>query len=265
VWPKLNYTTDNVYTAPHRLTFTGEVPASSTIHNVTDQTFGEARIPVNLSMASQKLANSLIEDGAVDIMGFTAGLFRENIMQDVEYYIAQGTGSGQPEGIFVNSTAQSNYVPGLAAATLTTLGMLDLYWKTPAQYRKNGKFVMSSDTARQVAQFVDGNGRFMWQATDMYGAGLGTRQQDGSVTPNPMFLAMPLVITEQAPSVTTNSYPVVFGDLRGYIKAERIGMTVRVLDELYAETDQKLFILRLRFGGQLAEDYKVKLLKVAAS
>lgn len=265
VWPKAVYSTDNKYTGPQRLTFTGEVPSSSTVHRVTDQTFGEARIPVNLAMASQLVSNSLIEDGAVDVMGFVAGLFRENIMQDVEYYDANGTGAGQPEGLFVNTTAQTNYVIGGAAAALTTTGLVNLYWGVPAQYRKNGKFVMSSDTARQIGLLVDGNQRFMWQASDMFGGGLGSTQQDGVVVTQPKFLGMPLVITEHAPTVTTNSFPISFGDHRGYIQAERVGMTVRVLDELYAETDKKLFLLRYRFGGQLAEDYKVKLLKVASS
>lgn len=263
VWPKVNYTTDDIYTAPHRLVFTGEVPASATTHRVTDQTFGEARIPVNLALASQLISNSLIEDSAVDVMGFTANLFRENIMQDVEYYIAKGTGSGQPEGLFTNLTAQAAAIVSRAAATATTLGLSDLYWKTPAQYRKNGKFIMSSDSGRQIAQFVDGNGRFMWQASDMFGGGLGSVQQDGSVILQPKLLGMPLVITEQAPTITTNAYPIAFGDMRGYIMAERVGMTVRVLDELYAETDQKLFLLRMRFGGQLAEDYKLRLQKIS--
>ena len=265
VWPRAVYTTDDKYTGPQRLTFTGEVPSSATVHRVTDQTFGEARIPVNLAMASQLISNSLIEDGAVDVMGFVANLFRENIQQDVEYYVANGTGAGQPEGLFVNPTAQTNYSIGGAAATLTTTGLVNLYWNTPAQYRKNGKFVMSSDTARQIGLLSDGNQRFMWQASDMFGGGLGTTQQDGVVVTQPKFLGMPLVITEHAPAVTTNSFPISFGDHRGYIMPERVGMTVRVLDEIYAETDKKLFLLRYRFGGQLAEDYKLRLLKVASS
>lgn len=265
VWPKLSYTTDNKYTAPHRLTFTGEVPASATAHRVTDQTFGEERIPVNLAMASQLISNSLIEDGAVDVMSFVANLFRENILQDVEYYIANGNGAGQPEGLFVNATAQTNYVIGGAAATLTSDGLKDLYWGVPAQYRRNAAFVMSSSTAQAIAKLKDGNSRYVWEQNDQFGGGLGSTQQDGVVVMQPRFLGMPLVITEHAPTVTTNSFPISFGNHRGYIMAERIGMTVRVLDELYAETDQKLFLLRMRFGGQLAEDYKIRLLKVASS
>lgn len=262
-WPTVSYTTDNYYTGPQRLTFTGEVPASATTARVTDQTFGTYLVPVNLAMASQLVSNSLIEDGAVDVMSLVAEMFRENIMQDVEYYIAQGTGSGQPEGITVNTNAQTNKVVSGSAATITSAGLISLYWETPAQYRAAGKWVMSSSTAELIAKLTDANGRYIWQASDMFGGGLGSVQQDGAVIVQPKLLGAPVVISEQMPAVTTNSYPITFGNHNGYIMAERVGMTVRVLDELYAETDQKLFLLRMRFGGGLAQDYKIKLQKIS--
>jgi HK97 family phage major capsid protein len=215
-------------------------------------------------MASQLISNSLIEDSAADVLQLTSALFRENIMQDVEFYIAQGTGAGQPEGLFTNGLARANCTTSGVAATFTQGAVQLLYWSLPAQYRKNAKFIMASPTAQIMASLVDANGRYIWQASDMFGGGLGSVQQDGSVVAQPKLMGMPLVISEQCPGVAANTYPVAFGDMRGYIKVERIGMTVRVLDELYAETDQKLYLLRYRFGGQLAEDYKVKLMRCQA-
>jgi HK97 family phage major capsid protein len=261
MWPIVRYSTSNTYTAPHRLTWTGEVPAAATTARVTDQTFGEVRIPVNVAMASQLLSNSLVEDSAVDVLALTAQLFRENIMQDVEFYIAQGTGSGQPEGIFQNGLARANCTTSGVAASFTQGGLQLLYWSLPAQYRKNAKFIMSSPSAQVAASLVDGNGRYIWQASDMFGGGLGSIQQDGSVMTQPKLMGAPLVISEQCPGPAANTFPVLWGDLRGYIMPERVGMTVRVLDELYAETDQKLYLVRYRFGGQLAEDYKVRLMR----
>jgi HK97 family phage major capsid protein len=265
MWPIIRYSTSNAYTAPHRLTWTGEVPAAATTARVTDQTFGEVRIPVNVAMASQLISNSLVEDSAADVMQLTAQLFRENIMQDVEFYIAQGSGAGQPEGVFVNGLARANCTTSGAANGITTATFVsNLYWQLPAQYRKNAKFVMSSPSAQNISNLQDGNGRFIWQAGDMFGGGLGSAQQDGSVVINPKLLGMPLVISEQCPAFAANGFPIAFGDFKGYIMAERIGMTIRVLDELYAETDQKLYLLRYRFGGQLAEDYRVRLMRIQA-
>lgn len=265
VWPRINYTTDNKKTAAIGLTWTGEVPAAATTANVTDEVFGQVRIPVYVAMAGQLLSNSLVEDSAVNIMELTAELFRENLMQDLEAVFATGTGAGRPEGITINSTAQTNYVASTSASGLLQNGIVNTYWNLPAQYRKNAKWVMSSDTARQIALMQDSNGRYLWQASDMFGGGLGSVQSDGVVIMQPRLLGAPLIVSEQMPSVTTNAFPIVFGDLRGYIVAERVGMSVQVLRELYAETDQIKYLVRLRTGGMLAQDYKVKLTKCAAS
>ena len=152
-----------------------------------------------------------------------------------------------------------------AAATLTSAGIVDTYWSLPAQYRKAARWCFSSDTARQIAQLMDGNGRYIWQASDMFGGGLGSVQQDGVVITQPKLLGAPVIISEQMPSITTSTYPIVFGDLRGYVVAERVGMSVQVLRELYAETDQIKYLVRMRVGGSLAQDYKVKLTFIAAS
>ena len=261
VWPIIRYSaTSTIYTAPHRLVFTGEIPASSATHRVTDQTFGEVRIPVNVAMASQLLSNSLIEDSATDIMGLTATLFRENIMQDVEAYLATGTGAGQPEGLFTNGLLRAGCTTSASAAGTTQGGVTLIYWNLPSQYRSNASWVFNSMTAGQIARSVDANGRYIWQASDMFGGGLGAAMPGGENS-NPRLLGRPVIITEQAPAPAANAYFLAFGDMKGYIKANRPGMTVRVLEETYAEVDQKMYLLRYRFGGQVAENYKMLLLR----
>jgi HK97 family phage major capsid protein len=64
--------------------------------------------------------------------------------------------------------------------------------------------------------------------------------------------------------VATNSYSVLFGDLRGFYMVDRVGFSVRVLSELYAETNQVLLLGRIRFGGQVAEPWRMKIGKTSA-
>lgn len=264
VFPVVRYSTDNKKTSPFGLTWTGDLPASATQADVTDETWGQARIPVNVAMAGQKLSNSFIEDAAVDVMGITQQLFRENILQDLENVIAVGVGGIQPEGITINATAQSAAIHSGNASALTADGLKDLYWNVPAQYRSRGKFVMSSSTAQAISKLKDANNRYLWEDKDMFGGGLGGAQLDGVIIPTPRLLGAPVLFSEQMPAVGASNYPIVFGDLSGYIVAERVGMTVRVLNELYAETDMVKILLRVRVGGLLAEDWKVRLQIVSA-
>jgi HK97 family phage major capsid protein len=63
------------------------------------------------------------------------------------------------------------------------------------------------------------------------------------------------------PNVGTSTYPIIFGDLKGYYHVDRVGFSIQVLRELYAESNQILLLGRLRFGGQVAEDWRLKLLQ----
>ena len=77
--PKVVYTTDDLYTTGIRVTNTGEVPASSTAHRVTEPVWGQVRVPVYTHMLSMPLTKDLLEDSAVDVQGYAAMKFGETI------------------------------------------------------------------------------------------------------------------------------------------------------------------------------------------
>jgi HK97 family phage major capsid protein len=52
--------------------------------------------------------------------------------------------------------------------------------------------------------------------------------------------------------------------MSGYIVLDRVGFSVQRLSELYAETNITILLARKRVGGQLAEPYRVKVLKASA-
>jgi HK97 family phage major capsid protein len=60
------------------------------------------------------------------------------------------------------------------------------------------------------------------------------------------------------PNTGANNYPIIFGDLRGYYLVNRVGFSVQVLRELYAETNQILLLGRVRFGGGVGEEWRIK-------
>lgn len=66
------------------------------------------------------------------------------------------------------------------------------------------------------------------------------------------------------PNVAAGAFPLIFGDLRGYQMVRRIGFSVQVLRELYAEVGQIALVGRVRFGGQVTEPWRMRALKVSA-
>lgn len=257
-WPTVDYDTDDKYTSPIRLTWTGETPSSATAHRVTDQTFGMKTINVKTAMASQLISNNLIEDNAFDVLSLSSDLFAEGFALGLDDAFINSTTGNAPLGILaeVDGNGPTSVVSG-TTATLTANGIISLYYGLPSQYRSRGAFYMSSNAMEVVEKLADSNNRYIVSSL-ISGASLAVGEPS-------VIKGRPVRIDEFMPDVSTNAYPIIFGDLMGYIIPERVGMSVQRLTERYAETNQTLLLARRRIGGYLAEPYRLRVQKVAAS
>jgi HK97 family phage major capsid protein len=65
------------------------------------------------------------------------------------------------------------------------------------------------------------------------------------------------------PDVAANAFPIIFGDPKGYYLVRRIGFSVQVLNEIVATSNKVRVLGRLRIGGQVGEDWRLKIQKVS--
>lgn len=260
VIPRVNYTTDNLYTTGIRVTWTGEVPASATAHRVTEPVFGQLRIPIYTAMLSLPLTNNMVEDSLFPIVSWCSDKFSETIDLLYDNMILNGSGAAQPSGILRSpgGTNEPGTTVSGAAAALTADGVINLAFALPPQYDKNACFCFNkTSTALAIAKLKDGDGRYLW------GAGL---QDSGMAVPilkGRLLLGYDVCLSEFMPNVAASAYPIIFGDLTGYYLVNRIGFSIQVLRELYAETNQILLLGRIRFGGAVAEDWKLRVQTVS--
>lgn len=255
-YPKVNYSTDDLYTTGIRATWTGEIPASSTAHAVTDPVFGQVRIPIFTAMLSIPVTNDLIEDSMFDLMGWLSGKFAETIDLLKDNMILNGTGVSQPMGILANpgGTNQPGTVVTGSAAALTGDGLINLTESLPEQYDENAVLVFNkTNTGKAIRLLKDGDGRPLVS----YGAGDFGLASGRYKEVN----GYPYIWSGFMPNVGANAYPIIFGDLQGYILANRVGFSVQVLRELLAQTNQVLLLGRVRFGGLAAEEWRLKVQK----
>lgn len=259
--PKVVYNTDDLYTTGMRVTFTGEIPASATTARVTDPVAGQVRIPVYTAMMSIPLTNDMIEDSAFALVPWLSDKFSETIELLRDNMILNGTGIGQPSGILVNPGTTGNpavTVSGSASAlgssdAASAKNLIKLAMSLPEQYQDNARWVMNlTNTGSAIAQLVDGNNRPLW----------GTGIQDAGLEAGYMgrrLVGLPVVLSGFMPNIGSSAYPLVVGDLRGYYLVNRVGFSIQFLRELYAETNQIVILGRIRFGGQVVEDWKLKI------
>ena len=271
VIPKVNYTTDDIWTTGMRVTWTGEVPASATAarvnfpdsSNPANNGPGAVRIPVFTAMLSLDVSNDQIEDSMFPLLPWVSGKFKETIDLTHENMIVSGSGGNQPSGILINPGGTGQPAIVNMGNPLSGDGIFDLAYALPEQYDDSAVFVLNkTNTARTIQLLKDSNGRYLF--------GMGY-QDSGISAGKPTDLAgydylysamMPNTVTGSSTPVA-NATPVIFGDLRGYYFVERIGFSIQVLNEVYAEYNKRVMVGRIRVGGQVVEDWRLKIGKQA--
>jgi len=256
-WPKIHWTTDDEYTSGVRLTWTGESPASASTHRVTDPVFGLYSIGVHTAMASMPISNDLIEDSAFDIVGISSDLLSEAFTLGENDAFINGNGVGRPMGILtqVDGDGPAKVVSG-SAGTLLGDGLISLYGALPSQYEGNATWTFNKATEMIIRKLKDTTNNYLWPIIPQVG--------NFGVAPREL-LGFPTLRDEFMPDVAAGAYPIIFGDLRGYLVLDRVGIAVQRLSELYAETNITLLLARKRLGGQTIEPWRLKVQKVAAS
>lgn len=255
---RVNYTADDKYTTGIRSTWTGEIPSSSTVHRVTDPVFGQLRIPVNTNMMSLPITLDMIEDSAFPLISWASSKFSETIDLLKDDMIINGDGVGKPAGFLYSpgGTNQPAVVVSGHASQITADGIINLGYSLPEQYDENARYLFNkTNTAKAIATLKDSNNRYL------FGMGL---QDSGLAGGRPTELnGYPYSYSAFMPDIAANAFPVLFGDFRSYILLNRVGFSIQVLDQPYAESNQTVLLGRVRFGGQVAEPWRVKIQKIS--
>lgn len=256
-WPRVNYTSDDKYTSPIRLTWTGEIPSSSTEHRVTNPVFGQIDISIKTAMASLPISNDMLEDAGFDVFGIATDLMGEAFALGEDEAFISGDGVAKPRGFLYDVDGEGpSSIDSSSSGSVDAADYIDLFYELPAQYRMAAVWLMNSATMAAAEKLTDNDGRYIISSF-ISGASLET----------PMFEVIKgkqVRPDEFMPGISSGNYPIAFGDYRGYIVADRVGLAIQRLSERYAELNQTVLLARKRVGGILAEPYKVKVIKVAS-
>lgn len=257
VMPKNTYSASDKYTTGVRVEWVEEESGSENEQNAKN--FGTVSIPVHTAMFKHDLTNNIIEDGAMDIVGWLLGKFKETADLTKEDMIIIGSGIGQPAGILLNpgGANQPEVINSGSNTGYTYDGLVDLAYSLKARYTRNARFIFNrTSSGRALAKIKDADGRPLFAS--------GT-QDDGLANARPeRLLGFGTSENDFMPDVAQNAVPMIFGDPKGYYLVNRVGFSIQVLKEVAAENNKVRYLGRMRFGGQVAEDWKLKLQRISA-
>jgi len=197
-----------------------------------EPTLGQVIITVHRNTKLVKVSVELLADNKGGLDGFLADVFARAEAKWENDMFLTGSGTNQPQGAVTASGA------GLTAAgtnALTAANMITLVHSLGSFYA-DGSWLFMRNATIGALRALTGN-PFAFAVTPQGNA--GGRE----------LLGYPVGITDQMDALTTGLKPVLFGNFEFYAIAERQGMFVQRLVELYAGTGQVGLLASFRRGG----------------
>lgn len=248
---------DDQFTSAVRVTWVDETPVAGVA--ATNLTFGMESVPINTVMAEGVLSRNMVEDAMFNIENYLVEKFGESIEIDEDNQFTVGSGLGAPQGVLPGGSNIMNLARKASgnASALTWDGLIAMEFALPERYRKNAVWLAKRGTYEEIRKLKNTAGNYLW-SPDQY--------KGGEEASSKKLLGYQIVEQESMPAVAAGSYPIVFGDFRGYAIFDRVGMTVeRFLDSTQARTNTVMYVLRRRMGAQLVEPWRFAVQQVAAS
>ena len=252
---------DNIYTSPINGQWTGEAgnPDES-----AEPRFGEVQIAVHEYMGRLRVSNTLLEDSGFQLESYLSQELGTWLDLHYEKHLAYGTGIGQPKGIWNSVTSSATGVSEagkIGWVESGTIGKIDadtvksMRFEILPQYaRSNFSFIMNQMSAKAISLLKDTNGSYLFQRGQYY---------PGIVEPTPDAIdGFPISYCQFAPEIATGNFPILFGSLEGYFMPVRLGLSMRVLNEIEAVNNRRVYLFRLRWGGEMVQDELCKFIKI---
>ena len=225
---------------------TQNIPVESTLGSATwtaeeaaytesDAAFGRIQLEAHKLSTITKVSEELLQDSFFNVESYLATNFGKRFGLSTEDAYVNGNGSGKPSGIVGGSSAG---VTAAGASAITTDELIDLFHSLERPYRAGAVWMINDSTAKLIRKLKDGDNQYIWQP------GLTAGQPD-------VILGRPVVVSRAMPEATTGNKSVVFGDLSNYTIADRSGVAMQRLNELYAANGQVGFRAFMRTDGKV--------------
>jgi HK97 family phage major capsid protein len=223
-------------------------------------TLSEIAINTKELYANPAATQTLLDDSAVNIAAWLADEVSIEFAAQENAAFVSGNGVEKPRGILGYDTITNasyawgkiGFVPSGASSTFPDPDkLITLQHALKSVYRNGAAWMMNDAVQAYVRTFKDGEGNYLWRPGLEPGA------------PNTL-LGKPVETDDNMPAITTNTFPIAFGNFRrGYLIVDRIG--TRILRDPYTAKPYVMFYTTKRVGGGVVNFEAIKLLKVAAS
>ena len=231
----------------HKINLAATAPAAAWIEEGGALSFGDAKFDQILLDAHKlhvaiKVTEELLYDNAFNLEDYILEQFGKALANAEEDAFLNGSGVGQPLGLFAESGG--GHVAGTLTAALKSDDLISLVHDLKRPYRKSAAFIMNDKTIAQIRKLKDNNGAYIWQPS--YQAGEPDR-----------ILGYTVYTSAYAPEDA-----IAFGDYSYYNIGDRGTRSFKQLTELFAGNGMIGYVAKERVDGKLILPEAVQILKL---
>ncbi len=227
----------------------GAIVGENTAATTQDLVFGNVVLKAyKYSSKLVRVSNELLADNTFDIGGYITARLGERIGRAVNAHATIGTGTAQPTGLF---TAATSAVTTASNAVVSYDELLDLVHSVDLAYRKHpsAAFMFSDSTFKALRKLKDTNQNPLW-VPGLANGEAGT------------LMGYKFAVNNDAPAFAAAAKAIVFGKLTGFTVRQSGPVTMRRLDERFADQDSTGFLAWARYDSNLLEASAVKALTI---
>ena len=213
-----------------------------------DEVFGQVQLDAHKVGTLIKVSEELLNDSAFDLESYISSEFSRRIGDKEEEAFLVGNGTSKPTGILNATGGGTVGVTAAGAAAITADELVDLYYALKAPYRKNAIWVLNDTTIKLIRKLKTGDGQYLWQP------GIKDGEQN-------MILGRPYFTSPFMPTAAAGAKTLIFGDLNYYWIGDRVGITFKRLNELYAGNGQVGFMASKRLDGRTVLPEAIQILQ----
>lgn len=211
-------------------------------YTTNDPIFGQVAITIHKFTKSTRISEELLADDATGMEAWYARRLAEVAASTESYYVAIGTGSAQPQGVFVGGTAGLTFD---SALNITADEIPELFYTLQKQYRANSSWLMNGEVEGYLRKIRDANDF----AFNPVGMGVGV----SGVAWMETLYGRPVFNDEACATIATSAKTILVGDFSFYTLAERKSISISRNPYLYQATGQVGFFSNFRWGGAVTQ------------
>jgi HK97 family phage major capsid protein len=229
----------------------------------SDPTFAQVTLQSYKYGVMIQVARELLDDTAVDILGYLAMECGRAVGNAVGTDLVMGNGSSKPTGL-INAISGTPGVTGGISTTMSATGgttgspsyanLVDMEYSVIAPYRQSRScYWMAADkTIGAIRKITDNQGRPVWEPSVVLGS------------PD-LLLGKPIVADFNMPAIAANGVSIAFGDFAPFFVRLVGGVRFERSDDYAFNTDLVTFRCLLRADGTLVDTNAIKAFKGGAT